>query len=765
MAPPQGQLFPRWPRFLLPPALLAAVAAACSSGPATGSSSASSSSASGAGGEASTSTGTGTTTTTSAAVSVGSGGSTPLPDKFTVTGVVTDGTNPLEGALVMQGGGKPLFTTGPDGAFSIELTSAIPAIPGVVASKLGYRTFAVEFLQLPDGPVTIPLRFVTPPDNIGYLFGDPGIGTTAHDNSTKFCGHCHTTLVAEFQTSMHARATRDPLVQDLYAGAAAAFATQAACAQAGGAWKTGIVPGSPQTTASRCYVGAGVLPDLNPGCGGPGELACDDPALAQKPQKFGRCADCHAPGIDGEAGGRNLHEATGIAFDNGNHCDVCHHIRDVDLSKPPGLGGALMLQRPRDHVDPSNPSSKIVQVMFGPLPDVSNSFMGGSLQPKFRSADLCGGCHEQKQEALVPGTSIDPARWPKGLPTHSTYSEWSASSYNGPGTPCQFCHMPKDDTGLKSTMDVTNETNAGIVFGYVRPPEDIRKHIFRDPLQGNPRLIDKAVLVGLEGAASAGQLHVTVKLKNAAAGHAIPTGEPMRSLLLVLHADACGKTLAPSDGMTLSDWGGAAAEGVVGAGVTVNGAQITWAAGALAAKQGSVVRAVRPTGMFDDYAGIGFFADPALTPAEKGIEIRTPIGEANVLSSAGGVIALDAPLALQPGDVLFVGEAQAWPPADGAASRALAGVAGYSFARTLVDAGGKRQTPHYRAVDMVSDNRIAPLATATTTHSFAVPLGCSSATVSAAVLYRPLPLGLSRERGWDAHDYVVATEATTIALP
>jgi hypothetical protein len=177
------------------------------------------------------------------------------------------------------------------------------------------------------------------------------------------------------------------------------------------------------------------------------------------------------------------------------------------------------------------------------------------------------------------------------------------------------------------------------------------------------------------------------------------------------------------------------------------------------------VRAARPTGVYDDYAGIGFFANPALSPAEKGIEIKSPVGEATVMGNSGGVLTLSQPLALQMGDRLYVGDALAGLPADGVVSLALAGSAGYSFARTLVDPLGQRGTPHYRAIDMVSDNRIAPGAYATTKHGFAIPLGCSLATISAAVIYRPIPVGLARPRGWDARDYVVSMTTHSAALP
>jgi hypothetical protein len=731
-------------------ATLVAALAACSSPSATG--------AGGAGG----------TSSSSRAVAVGSssGAGIPLTDTFMVSGVVTDGTSPVEGALVMQGGGEPAMTTGPDGKYTITLSQAIPGTPTVVAAKIGYRAAGVEFLFLPDGPVELALGYVTPPDEPGYPYADPGTGDVAHDNNTKYCGHCHTTFAKQFQGSEHAESARGPMVQDLYAGVSEAYSTQPLCLAAGGRWLTGIVPGT-AATASKCYLGGGVLPDLNPGCGGPGQLACDDPAVpsAQKPAAFGRCADCHAPGINGPAGGRNLHDAVGIAFEDGAHCDFCHHVSDVDLSKPPGAGGALVLQRPRDKVS-DQLGALFVQATFGPLPDVPNGFVGGSYQPKFSASEYCGGCHEQRQEAMVPGTSLDASRWPAGLPTHSTYSEWADSSYNAPGTQCQSCHMPPDDTGLTNSVDVTTPPLAGITFGFARKPEQIRQHTFRSALEGKPRFIDASLTVSLGTAKTATDITASVQVTNAGAGHAVPSGEPMRALVLVVSAEACGKAMTPSGGMTLNDVAGALAAGTVAnGGISVAGSTMTWPAGAALAKPGSVVRVVRPTGTFDDYPGIGFFANPALSPAQKGLEIRTPVGEATVISTAGGALALDASIVVKNGDLVYLGDALAGPIADGDGSRALAGRAGYTFARVLVDATGARSVPHYRGVDMASDNRIGPKASATTTHAFSIAAGCSSAKVTATLVYRRTPVDLARQRGWESQDFVVGTATANVPLP
>ncbi len=232
-------------------------------------------------------------------------------------------------------------------------------------------------------------------------------------------------------------------------------------------------------------------------------------------------------------------------------------------------------------------------------------------------------------------------------------------------------------------------------------------------------------------------------------------------LLLVLRAEACGAELTPSDGMTLDDWGGAIAEGVVGAGVTVNGNQITWPGGG--AKAGAVVRVVRPTGTYDDYTGVGFFADPTLTAPERdrdprarrrGDDHRRLRIHAHARQPARGAGS---------GDVIYLGDPPAWPPLDDA-SLPRRGRAGFSFARPRRSVGHARG-PHFRAVDMVSDNRIPPGATATTTYTFAVPPSCAAASVQRGRDHRPVQLALARERGWKTHDYVVATASTSAALP
>ena len=93
------------------------------------------------------------------------------------------------------------------------------------------------------------------------------------------------------------------------------------------------------------------------------------------------------------------------------------------------------------------------------------------------------------------------------------------------------------------------------------------------------------------------------------------------------------------------------------------------------------------------------------------------------------------------------------------------GAAGQSFARVLVDAAGERLVPHYKAVDMASDNRLAPQIEQVTAHTFALPPACDAAQVSATLVYRPVPLHLAALRGWEAKDWVIAEASESVALP
>jgi len=250
----------------------------------------------------------------------------------------------------------------------------------------------------------------------------------------------------------------------------------------------------------------------------------------------------------------------------------------------------------------------------------------------------------------------------------------------------------------------------------------------------------------------------SVSIANVGCGHAVPTGEPMRALVMVVeaHANDCGE-LKPIGGMTLSDVGGARAQGVVGQELFSTGDTVTWTVGDGVAQIGQMLRVTRATGEYDDYTGINYFANENLSPEEKGLPIMAPVGEAVVTAIDGADLTLDEPIAMEPGDVVYLGDAMPQDIEDGDDARYLAGKAGYAFSKVLVDSAGGRHVPHYKAVDMVSDNRIPPGGRALTTHHFSLPDTCGTPTVTARVFYRPHPLSLAVTRGWDSKDYLIST--------
>jgi hypothetical protein len=674
---------------------------------------------------------------------------------FEVTGTITDSAGaPLADAMVLVGGRKDTLTTSAeDGSFALWYTEIPYGEPAIVASKEGYRAIGYEFFK-PDRPITLLLRKVNGPDNLEYIYEDPGNG---FDSMKEDCSHCHTGTVLDFNQSKHADAASNPLVHDLYAGVGHGLPTEEHCLTAGGIWADGLEPGT-DSAMEKCYIGGGVLPDLNPTCGGVDQLACDDTSLAEAdhPTEFGACADCHAPGINGVAGDRNLHDAVGLAYEMGVHCDTCHKVRDIDMSQPPGVGKRLVMGRPSE---PGQNTFIWDPVFYGPLIDVANVVMGGSPQPKFDEAVFCAGCHEQNQEALLPGQSLDEEVWPDGLPVHSTYSEWEEGPYNEDATPCQFCHMPAN-VELTNSVDIMTVGEQSITFGFPREPEDIRQHIFRGPLQGEPRLIDQSVYVSIDLEEQDSGLQATVSISNMGCGHAIPTGEPMRALHLLVEAESSCGPMPPSGGMTVQDGGGYLIQGVEGEGPSSFGSEVSWPEAAELALPGQALRVVRPTGSFNDYPGIGSFSEREAE--DKGMERLEPIGQALILSIEDGSLFLSEDILTEEGDILYIGDEWTADAEDGQQALMLAGKAGHSFSKVLLDADGERHVPHYRAVGMASDNRIAPGSNVLTEHSFTLQEGCGSVEVHATLLYRPHPINIAEKRGWEAKDYIIAEAKSSL---
>lgn len=630
---------------------------------------------------------------------------------------------PVEGALVVQPGTTTALLTDSSGTVELPL-DLDQTLVGVTASHPEARIVGVELYEpTASDELLMELDRFDVRDNPAYVFQPPG--TPEDRETTELCAHCHITINADWDASAHAASARNPWVHDLYAGTAAAFSDAESCAAAGGQWWTGIGPGT-GTAAERCYLGSGTLPALND-CGE--SAPCDGEA-----ENTGQCADCHAPGIDGALGGRDLLEATGLSYEHGVHCDVCHKVESVDLdSDAPGVAGRLRILRPRE-ASPSPTLGDWLPLTFGPYPDVSNIRMGSVQRDHFGDERLCVGCHEHWQPGLVPGAAVDTERWPDGLLPIQTTGTELAEGPLGVGVACQSCHMPPDaDVG--NSADIGNETDVdeGVAAGWYREAGSVRRHAWFGPRSEEQPMLGLAAELFIEKSLEDGVLDVSIEARNVGPGHAIPTGEPLRSLLLLVEARCDGEALAPLGGDVVWDVGGALDA------QDPDGDWSRWPG----AVPGERILVRTRTGRLRDDPVPPPFADWPLE--DRGVVEEHWAGQSTILAvDPDGTVTLDAPL--PPGDIAVRLPADTGLPAEGDPARPWSGVPGFAFAKVLVDAEGQRHVPHFAAVDVVMDNRIPPSAAVTTTHQFAAP--CPTPEVEALLLWRRAPLALAQERGW-----------------
>ena len=238
-----------------------------------------------------------------------------------------------------------------------------------------------------------------------------------------------------------------------------------------------------------------------------------------------------------------------------------------------------------------------------------------------------------------------------------------------------------------------------------------------------------------------GELTVDATVRNVGPAHAIPTGEPLRHLLLRVDARCDGTPLPASGGDALPAWAGALDS------QDTEGDWQTWPG----ASPGEQIVVVSRPGTYHDYVGTGPFGDGTFTLPERGLPVEHHVGTRTITAVDGDSVTFEEPLPL--GDRAYRLPADTWP-SDDQPSAPAAGRPGFAFAKVLADADGALMVPHHRAVDVVSDNRLLPSSSWTSTHTFEA--SCESPTLHAALLYRSAPLALATERGWVRTDRLIA---------
>jgi hypothetical protein len=195
--------------------------------------------------------------------------------------------------------------------------------------------------------------------------------------------------------------------------------------------------------------------------------------------------------------------------------------------------------------------------------------MAASYNPLFDQGNFCSQCHSHivnltKGKAWNWGKVYTAAEWRgfglkdgRTLPVQTTYQEWKQwQNRLPPGDPdkgktCQDCHMSWRKDMLPYDHYVV-DGGARNMWGTYRDPKNIHPHQFDG---GTPTQLKTALSMEIDGHIDKDVLTVAVYVTNADAGHWVPTGETLRSILLRLDVrDGNGKPLKMFAGKRLPAW-------------------------------------------------------------------------------------------------------------------------------------------------------------------------------------------------------------------
>jgi hypothetical protein len=203
------------------------------------------------------------------------------------------------------------------------------------------------------------------------------------------------------------------------------------------------------------------------------------------------CLHCHSPvGVLTD----DLALTRKVSWE-GITCDYCHSIRDVTTSE-------------------ANPVARVefTGVKSGPYGDVVSPAHGTAFSKVHTTSLVCSPCHDYKNSL--------------GFPVLTTYSEWKNGPYSKVGQQCQSCHM---------------FASAGnIVDPRVKTVSEKEINLHQMPGSHSVEQLNKAIRSQMTAVRDGDHLRVTVKLTNAGAGHYVPTGSPIRQLILEVRLEPYG---------------------------------------------------------------------------------------------------------------------------------------------------------------------------------------------------------------------------------
>jgi len=235
----------------------------------------------------------------------------------------------------------------------------------------------------------------------------------------------------------------------------------------------------------------------------------------------GNCGNCHAPT-------NAINNFNNVDMNNlkpveklGVSCDYCHKIKNIKLNKNSsaftGVMQVELLRPPKDH-----------QTFFGPYTDVLNPDIYSS---NISKSIFCAPCHQG-------------GYW--GISIYDSYDQWLESPYAKGDVQCQDCHMPPD--GVTTNFAPGKE-------GIERDPKTIYTH--RQFGSRDSSFLASAVEMNVRTKIHKDKINIEVEIENTGAGHHVPTGSPMRNMLLIVQIfDSNDKPLNYLGDNVIPFWGG-----------------------------------------------------------------------------------------------------------------------------------------------------------------------------------------------------------------
>jgi hypothetical protein len=205
---------------------------------------------------------------------------------------------------------------------------------------------------------------------------------------------------------------------------------------------------------------------------------------SKEPNSGRECYECHEPVRTLDTGGSSV---DGLAAE-GVTCDLCHGTKIVGKGKDKWFAPVQSKKK------------------YGPLEDAVSSDHPCEYSSIFDKAEFCLTCHGDSQNA-------------HGVAFCSTEKEWQKTEFARRNVTCQDCHMPARE-------------------GKAAPLGKMRDKIHSHEFLGgySTDLLNDCADIRLELSGEGKRKKLKVEITNNTVGHALPTGSPMRMVVLSIVA-------------------------------------------------------------------------------------------------------------------------------------------------------------------------------------------------------------------------------------